>query len=229
MSYIPGTTTQKVSPLSSFFFLLREDFTPVERGDYLQQSHSFSSSISPPSALQSTHPSSSSSWLHDNPASLPDHKKWTANLWQSAVKKQQHHDTFIHYEDLAIVGMRMHLHVRTQTHTHAVLCNNAVQSVQWNRVDYFLQILQSERFSPGRGQAETPLHFSAGLQDVTVPASPRDDLKLFVFFVCSVLFCKPLLSPSLYLPRWVCLLFFFSLFPSSLPPHYITLALTRYQ
>lgn len=46
--------------------------------------------------------------------------------------------------------------------------------------------------------------------------------------MCSsaLLFCQ-LYFP--YLPHWVCLLFFFSLFPSSLPPqHYITLALTHY-
>lgn len=69
------------------------------------------------------------------------------------------------------------------------------------------------------------LYLSACLQDVTVPASPHSSLKPLCF--CAV-YCSAILTfpipPSLGLPP-----FFFSLFPSSLPPHYITLALTHYQ
>lgn len=106
-SYIPET---KLSLF--FFFPLREDFTPVERGNYLQSKATpFSFSISPPSARSSADPSSSSGWMTIQPPS--DHKKWTANLWQKCSKKKKSW----HIHPLWKLGNRWNAHASTRTHT----------------------------------------------------------------------------------------------------------------
>lgn len=58
-------------------------------------------------------------WLNDNTTSLPDRKRWTVNLGQSAVKNMTHSSTMKNWQARTHTG----LHARRHTHTQRKACN----------------------------------------------------------------------------------------------------------